>query len=569
MVQYEFFLSSALEKVFPHRRPTALGADTAVSCWKGHKCAVQLVYTAQNGAPNMPVQEYLVEVSGAPGKVVLRSVELMPAKLPCYENSDDDYISKIPGLFPDLLQEREDGLVLPLPRQYRSLWITFHISADTPAGNYPVVIHAKPCCHKPQPNGTAFHDPEAEAQVFALPFTLKVGKAQLPPQQLLHTEWFHTDCLATYYQVDVFSEEYWRITENFIASAAEHGVNMLLTPVFTPPLDTPVGKERPTVQLLDIFVEGDAYRFDYNNLHRWVNLCKKYSITHLEIPHLFTQWGAVATPKIMAHVDGRLKRIFGWDVSAGSWEYRNFLLQFLPSLRAELEKLGFDNDHVYYHISDEPSAEHADAFLTALKQTEGILDECHVFDALTSFDFFQKGLVKTPVVANDYIQPFFEANVSNLWVYYCCVQGDLVPNRFFSMESRRNRIMGVLMFLYNVEGFLQWGFNFYNAKYSIYPIDPFRCTDGDYGWPAGDPFLVYPGAGGHPLTSIRAEVQDDALLDLRSLRLLESLAGRDYVIRLIHQTAGTNILTFKDYPRNNAFLLNLRELVASEIEARL
>ena len=220
-------------------------------------------------------------------------------------------------------------------------------------------------------------------------------------------------------------------------------------------------------------------------------------------------------------------------------------------------------------ISDEPSPEHQQAFLTALKQTEGILDECHVFDALTNFDFFQKGLVGIPVVANDHIQPFFDAKVPDLWVYYCCVQGDKVPNRFFAMESRRNRIMGVLMYLYNTAGFLHWGFNFYNAKFSIHTVDPFRCADGDCGYPAGDPFLVYPGPGGLPLSSIRAEVQDDALLDLRALRLLESLTGRDYVRDLIYKTASMESITFTDYPRNDGFLLTLRELVASEIENRL
>ena len=129
--------------------------------------------------------------------------------------------------------------------------------------------------------------------------------------------------------------------------------------------------------------------------------------------------------------------------------------------------------------------------------------------------------------------------------------------------------MGVLMYLYDVEGFLQWGFNFYSAKYSLHPIDPFRCADGDCGYPAGDPFLVYPGAGGRPLTSVRAEVQDDALLDLRALRLLESLAGREYVLQLIHKVAGMDQITFKDHPRTDAFLLDLRELVAAEIEKRI
>ncbi|MFR9162180.1 MAG: glycoside hydrolase domain-containing protein [Ruthenibacterium lactatiformans] len=45
------------------------------------------------------------------------------------------------------------------------------------------------------------------------------GRARLPAQTLLHTEWFHADCLASYYGVAPLSEEHWRILENFIRAA--------------------------------------------------------------------------------------------------------------------------------------------------------------------------------------------------------------------------------------------------------------------------------------------------------------------------------------------------------------
>lgn len=67
----------------------------------------------------------------------------------------------------------------------------------------------------------------------------------------MYTEWFHSDCLADYYHVDVFSEEYWRIVENFLRKAKERGVNMILTPILTLPLET---------------------FFDYTKFHRWMDL---------------------------------------------------------------------------------------------------------------------------------------------------------------------------------------------------------------------------------------------------------------------------------------------------------
>ena len=136
-------------------------------------------------------------------------------------------------------------------------------------------------------------------------------------------------------------------------------------------------------------------------------------------------------------------------------------------------------------------------------------------------------------------------------------------------QTTRNRIMGVLMYLYGIKGFLHWGYNFYNSKFSLHPVDPYRVTHADYAFPSGDPFLVYPGPDGAPLSSVRAEVQDDALLDLRALQLLEQLAGRAFVEELIYADAEMRPMTFRDYPRGAGYLLALRERVAAEIESRL
>ena len=271
----------------------------------------------------------------------------------------------------------------------------------------------------------------------------------------------------------------------------------------------------------------------------------------------------------LVKLTGFERRIFGWDVPAASAEYRAFLEAFLPALRTALEGMGYDKEHVYYHISDEPSPEHLDSYRAAKAQAEDLLEGCQVIDALSSLEFYRQGLVRQPVPANDHIQPFIDAQVPGLWVYYCCAQSSLVPNRFFAMESARNHIMGVLMYLYGIKGFLHWGYNFYNSKFSLHPVDPYRVTHADYAFPSGDPFLVYPGPDGAPLSSVRAEVQDDALLDLRALRLLEQLAGRAFVEELIYADAEMRPMTFRDYPRGAGYLLALRERVAAEIESRL
>ena len=54
----------------------------------------------------------------------------------------------------------------------------------------------------------------------------------------------------------VFSEEHWEIIENYLHEYVKRGCNMILTPLFTPALDTAVGAERTTTQLLDVKVDN-------------------------------------------------------------------------------------------------------------------------------------------------------------------------------------------------------------------------------------------------------------------------------------------------------------------------
>ena len=225
-------------------------------------------------------------------------------------------------------------------------------------------------------------------------------------------------------------------------------------------------------------------------------------------------------------------------------------------------------EYVYWHISDEPSEDHLENYKKARAQVDGLIPEGRIMDALSEYSFYEEGLVPMPVPANDCIEPFLEHKVPGLWTYYCCAQGDKVSNMFIAFPSYRNAILGVQMYKYHIKGFLQWGYNYYNSQYSDYPIDPFLTQDAD-GWvPAGDPFQVYPGKDGLPLLSIRMAVTTQALQDLRAFELLESLTDYEFVVGLIDENLETPI-TFKDYPRNNFYLLNLRKRVNEEIVKRL
>ena len=142
-----------------------------------------------------------------------------------------------------------------------------------------------------------------------------------------------------------------------------------------------------------------------------------------------------------------------------------------------------------------------------------------------------------------------------------------VSNRFFSMPLARTRILGVQLYKFKIQGFLQWGYNFYNTQYSLEHINPYAVTDAGGAFPSGDAFVVYPGKNGKAEESLRLMAMDQAMTDLRALQKLESLAGRDFVMQLIEGELAQPI-TFKVYPKSAEYLIRLRNRVNEEIAAR-
>ncbi|MEG0340267.1 MAG: DUF4091 domain-containing protein, partial [Oscillospiraceae bacterium] len=218
--------------------------------------------------------------------------------------------------------------------------------------------------------------------------------------------------------------------------------------------------------------------------------------------------------------------------------------------------------NVWFHISDEPTADVKASYSSAKKQVEAQLKGCKIIDTLSSYDFYKEGLVDMPIVCVDHIDPFIDAKISGLWTYYCTVQAIDVCNRFMAMPSARNRVLGVLMYIYKIEGFLHWGFNFYNSQRSVKHINPFEITDAGEAFPSGDPFLVYPAQDGTALESIRGMVLREALFDLRALTLLEAKTNRKTVMDMLTDNGRIEI-TFKHYPQDAQYFLNLRKKIAA------
>lgn len=472
--------------------------------------------------------------------ITVRAVGNVPSELPCYPDKTLYAERTEPGLFPDVLFPVKESHFIK-PSNWFSLWITVELPKEVEAGKYDIKVKL-------------YKDDE---ELSSNKLTLTVINAVLPEQTLINTEWFHADCIADYFNVPVFSEEHWTYIESFMEAFIKCGNNMILTPVFTPPLDTDIGGERTTVQLVDVKKENGAYSFNFDKFRRWVDLARKVGIKYFEISHLFSQWGAFAAPKVMAEVDGEYKRIFGWETEAAGEEYSAFLHAFLPELINVIEELGI-RDVTVFHVSDEPSEEQVESYAKAKNVVADILKDFTIIDALSDYEFFEKGFIKQPIPATSSIEEFIEKGFENRWTYYCCGQGEDLSNRFFGMPLSATRILGTQLYIHEIKGFLQWGFNFYNSAKSLRHLSPYEVTDADCAFPSGDSFLVYPYDNG-AIMSVRGEVIFESLQDMRAMQLLESLVGREKIIKKLDKKFGD--IKFRFYPRGTEATLAIRETI--------
>lgn len=544
----ELRLLSSLEKVF-FDKFTDLPEFTTATMMKNEIFSFQLA-TRVEETDSPKVLRYKcrlqIESELAP-YIQVKRIDYVPSILPLIEaRADEDYLVRTPGvMFPDPLQTIKNGEIEVFLHQARAFWLIVEPKEEM-VGTYPITFKV--------------YGPEDEL-LGEKCFTIEIVDAALPELDICNTCWFHGDCLAALHNVEILSDEYYDVVKKYLATFVKFGHNMILTPIFTPPLDTVVGGERPTNQLIDVIVNDGVYSFGFDKLKYWIDLCHSFGIKYFEMAHFFTQWGAYHAPKIMATVDGEYKKIFGWETDALSDEYKAFLHALLPALIDFLEKEGV-MQNCFFHVSDEPREIHETQYRNVKEILLTHLDSSRLIDALSDYSFYEKGIVTKPVVSTNYIHNFIDHDVKGLWAYYCMSEGINVANRFMAMPSYRNRILGYQLYKYEIEGFLQWGYNFWFKELSVGVLNPYADTTAGGAFQSGDAFVVYPlDEDGEVVCSTRLYVFHEALQDLRALKLLESLTDRKTVVDMLDA-----VEQFASYPRNNEYILNLREQINQKIK---
>jgi len=482
------------------------------------------------------------------------------------------YESDQPGLFPDILMPRPANpeifyqttiggdygyfekntlnLLNATDIDFQSAWFTVNPDGDNlKAGIYRIPITL-----------TSLNDNSVlEEQVI----TLEIIDAELPEHDTYYTNWFHVDCICDMFGVELYSDEFYSIFDEYVTNMTRHRQNVILLPAFTPPLDTPVGSERMNVQLVEIEKINGVWKFGFDEMRKYVRHALKCGIKYFEHCHIFSQWGAKSAPNIY-NKDG--VRIFDYTTDAAGEEYVAFIRSYLKEFFEFAKEEGIFGN-LLFHISDEPAEAHKESYRKARENVQDLLQGHIVADAMCSPKFYEEGLVDHPIAFMRHADEF-DGKCPTFWLYYTGYPLPGCTNRMITNTSARTRVLGLQLYRYKALGFLDWAYNYYYDRLSAGCFDP-KANPHGYKMYPGISYLAYPVTCQkdlHVVPSIREKLMAEAFDDLRALKLLELKIGREEVLEICEAKLG--VINSQTDPDADS-LYELREIINSKIKENI
>ena len=483
-----------------------------------------------------------IRLSGGPAARAIKPYRIgyVPSVYNTPVDVDDYYDIRPEMIYPDVLEEVDLGRLHCQPNHRQAFFFQIKDSEKIPVGDNEITVRF--CIDN--------------KQMAKCSFVIRKLAARLPKQKAISTCWMHYDSIEAQHNAKMFSREYYKIFGSYLDAAVYSGQTMLLLPIFTPAFDTEVGTERRTAQLLDIREDANGnFTFDFARMHAFIDFALAHGIEQFEMPPMFSQWGALHCPKIMVKgVDGRTRQRFGWKTDSLSDDYRRFLATLIPALVSEMRARGLE-ERTFFHVSDEPHKDQLERWQACKDMITPYLGNCRTLDACSDIEFAGKNEREYAVAVENRLEPFIEAGCRPLCTYFCCGPRNLhYPNRFMSMPLPRLIVLGATLWRYDIDLFLQWGFNFYNTFLSRREISPYGNTDCDIMYLSGDAFIVYPNYAGRSANmSIRLVAMREMWRLSRILYALEEKLGREAVTKILDDEGCTY---FNEYPTADGWMFD-------------
>ena len=392
-------------------------------------------------------------------------------------------------LMPDRF-ETFDRFEVPA-KTVRPVWLSCNIPLTTEPGTYKGTIEVK------SKNGRAVLNVSINVQNQTLPkphdWTYRLDLWQNP--------WV----IAEYYHVKPWSEEHKALLKKHLQLYADAGG----TYITTYGVHSPWGDNEYSIEggMIEWAKRKDgSWKFDYNIFDQYVELAMSVGIDKAITVYTPLPWG---------------ERFRYMNEATGNYVYEQWLPTssefkknwdvFLTDLRSHLQKKGW-LDKTYLGINE-----------NAMEQTLSAIKVIKEHSRNWKITYAGDWHPELDTLLNDYCFVHGkEADVETVKAratkgmtttfYVCCTPS--YPNNFLFSPPVEGRWISWYSAAHGYNGFLRWA-------YDAWPADPMR--DGRFGsWPAGDCFLIYPGAN----SGIRFEKLREGIVDYEKIMILKKLAAK-------------------------------------------
>jgi len=389
--------------------------------------------------------------------------------------------------------------------QVQPLWLTVHVPKDIPPGRYTGALRVLVESGSQRSGEVAVLRPTLDV----LPLVLTDG----PELGFGLDLWQHSSNLARAHGVRRWSEEHWRVIEAYAADLASRGQKAAMVCIG----ETPWGGQgcaSETAYPSDLYeystIRGEVQpdgqvRFDFDRFDRYVQTYLKQGVSRR-----IECYGLHVTQH--DPTSGATRPVSPADQERFWAEFTAHLKQ-----RGWLERtqIGFDEptDH--------------EGFLKTVRHLRQVAPGLRIKVACNSIEFaratvqeiddvcFYWGVATANRAELDQVVALYHQRGGEVTWYLCCGPGK--PNTFLSSPLLEARLIPWLNEELGLDGYLRWA-------HHCYPADPWHRPQ--WRWAAGDMFLVYPGAAGGPVSSVRWEMLREGIEDYECLRQLALQAQR-------------------------------------------
>jgi len=524
-----------LVKVFRDAR-SIQPIDATAEVARGEVASVQVVVRCEKPLKGLKATiDPLTAEGGKGGPLAIGSVRFVgyvPVDRPTQTPSKDQ-LRKPPADYPDPLLEQAEIDVGA--GQAQPLWLTI-----------PVKVDAEPGLYRSTLKMTASADGQNVSA--GLPVTVMVHKTAVGRSRLWVTNWFGMSSAHMKVKPEANTPAYWDLLRRYARNMAAHRQSAaLISPL----------------SLADYKVGADGkLTADFAEFDRWVDIfIQEGVIGRIEGGHIGGRvggWDSQFVVQIRQVKDGK---VTSTSVDPKSPEAETFYAWYFPALLKHLQEKGWLDKYVQ-HLADEPIPGNIESYraMAALvrKHAPGLktVEACHTKDLVGAIDIWVPQL-------NFYHQDYKHYTErqkagDEVWFYTCVFPQGEYANRFIEQPLIKTRLLHWINYRYGATGYLHWGYNWWTDE------DPFKFSTRAHGGPpylpAGDPWIVYPGADG-PLDSIRHEAMRDGVADYE---LLSMLGERD--AKAAEKLVGTHILAFDRYDCDAAMFRATRHQLLEQLD---